>query len=59
LASGIPTVVYGATVPKTGAAGTLIYPLTDEQLNCSCCIMPGVLTELSGAMLSRFLEGQR
>ena len=51
--------VYGATDPKAGAAGTLFHLLTDERLNHRCRVVPGVLAEPSGEMLSRFFQAQR
>jgi tRNA(adenine34) deaminase len=59
LQARIPTVTYGATDPKAGAAGTLFQLLTDERLNHRCRVLPGVLAEPSGEMLSRFFQAQR
>src|SRR5437868_13095688 len=59
LQARIPTVVYGATDPKAGAAGTLFHLLTDERLNHRCRVVPGVSAGPSGEMLSRFFQEQR
>jgi tRNA(adenine34) deaminase len=59
LQARIPTVVYGATDPKAGAAGTLFHLLTDERLNHRCRVVPGVLAGPSGEILSRFFQEQR
>src|SRR6187399_598037 len=48
LQARIPTVVYGATDPKAGGAGTLFHLLTDERLNHRCRVVPGVLAEPCG-----------
>jgi tRNA(adenine34) deaminase len=59
LQARIPTVIYGATDPKAGAAGTLFHLLTDERLNHRCRVVPGVLAAPSGEILSRFFQAQR
>ena len=41
--SRIKRVVYGASDPKGGCAGTLMNLLTDERFNHQCEVVPGVL----------------
>ncbi len=55
----IPLVVYGAADPKAGAVRTLYRLLEDDRLNHRCEIVPGVLAEPCGAILSRFFQQQR
>jgi tRNA(adenine34) deaminase len=59
LQARIPTVVYGATDPKAGAAGTLFHLLGDERLNHRCAVHAGVLAGPSGEILTRFFQAQR
>jgi len=55
----IPTVVYGAADPKAGAVRTLYRLLDDQRLNHRCLIVPGVLAEPCGQILTRFFQQQR
>jgi tRNA(adenine34) deaminase len=55
----IPTVVYGAADAKAGAVRTLYQLLDDPRLNHRCQIVPGVLAEPCGRMLSEFFQRQR
>ena len=55
----IPTVVYGAADPKAGAVRTLFSLLDDPRLNHRCQIVPGVLAEPCGQILSQFFQQQR
>jgi tRNA(adenine34) deaminase len=55
----IPTVVYGAADPKAGAVRTLYNLLDDPRLNHRCQIVPGVLGEDCGRILSQFFQQQR
>jgi tRNA(adenine34) deaminase len=55
----IPTVVYGADDPKAGAARSLFRLLDDPRLNHRCEIVPGVLAEECGAVLSDFFRQRR
>ena len=50
LQARIPTVVYGATDPKAGAAGSLFHLLTDDRQNHRCRLEPGVLAQTCGAL---------
>jgi len=59
LQARIPTVVYGAADPKAGAVQTLYQLLSDPRLNHRCLIVPGVLAEACGAILTRFFQDQR
>jgi tRNA(adenine34) deaminase len=59
LQARIPTVVYGATDPKAGAVRSLYQLLDDSRLNHQCLIVPGVLAEPCGQILTRFFEHQR
>jgi len=59
LQARIPTVVYGATDPKAGAVRTLFRLLDDPRLNHRCQIVPGVLAEACGQVLTRFFQDQR
>ena len=59
LGLSIPTVVYGAADPKAGAVRTLYNLLDDPRLNHRCQIVPGVLAEPCGQILSQFFQQQR
>lgn len=55
----ICTVVYGAADPKAGAVRTLYNLLDDPRLNHRCQIVPGVLGDDCGRILSQFFQQQR
>jgi tRNA(adenine34) deaminase len=55
----LPLVVYGAADPKAGAVATLYEMLSDRRLNHQAQIVPGVLAEPCGRLLTRFFEVQR
>jgi len=59
LQARIPTVVYGALDPKAGAVRTLYQLLDDPRLNHRCLIVPGVLADACGRILSEFFQKQR
>jgi tRNA(adenine34) deaminase len=59
LQARLPRVVYGATDPKAGAVQSLFHLLQDERLNHRCQVIPGVLAEACGAILTRFFAQQR
>jgi tRNA(adenine34) deaminase len=59
LLARLPTVVYGATDPKGGAAGSLFHLLSDPRLNHRCQLIPGVLALPCGEILTRFFQTQR
>ena len=55
----IPKVVYAATDPKSGAAGTLYNILQDERLNHWVEVVSGVLAEESSTLLKSFFQERR
>jgi tRNA(adenine34) deaminase len=55
----IPLVVYGAADPKAGAVATVFQLLSDRRLNHQSQIVPGVLADQCGRLLTRFFEAQR
>ena len=59
LQARIPTVVYGAADPKAGAVRTLYQLLADPRLNHRSEVVPGVLAEPCGAIITRFFQQQR
>ena len=54
--SRVERVVFGATDPKGGCAGTLMNLLDDNRFNHQAEVTAGVCEEECGAMLSRFLS---
>ncbi|RIW27401.1 nucleoside deaminase [Bacillus salacetis] len=59
LLSRVKTVVFGAPDPKAGCAGTLMNLLEDERFNHQCEVIPGVLQEECGGLLTSFFRGLR
>jgi len=59
LQARLPRVVYGAGDPKAGAVASLFQLLDDPRLNHRCEVLPGVLAEQCGAILTRFFQAQR
>jgi tRNA(adenine34) deaminase len=55
----IPVVVYGAADAKAGAVRTLYQLLDDPRLNHRCQVVPDVLAEPCGRILSEFFQRQR
>jgi tRNA(adenine34) deaminase len=55
----IPEVVYGATDPKAGAVDSLFHLLGDERLNHRARVIPNVLPQPCGEILTRFFQQQR
>jgi tRNA(adenine34) deaminase len=55
----IGRVVFGASDPKTGAAGSIVDLFRNEKLNHHAQIQGGVLAEECGALLSRFFASRR
>ena len=55
----IPLVVYGATDAKAGAVQSLFHLLNDNRLNHRCEVVPGILSEQCGALLSDFFQRRR
>ncbi len=52
-------VVYAATDPKTGAAGSVINPFEDRRLNHHTEVLGGVLADEAAQMLSSFFARRR
>ncbi len=52
-------VVYGATDPKTGAAGSVINLFAQSQLNHQTHVQGGVLTQECATMLQAFFKQRR
>ncbi len=52
-------VVYAATDPKTGAAGSVINPFEDRRLNHHTEVVGGVLADEASQMLSAFFARRR
>jgi len=59
LQARIPLVVYGAADPKAGAIQTLFQLLSDPRLNHRAQVIPGVLAQPCGEILTRFFLAQR
>jgi len=57
--SRITKVVYGASDPKGGCAGTFMNLLTDERFNHQSEVVSGVLDKECGELLSNFFRGIR
>ncbi len=55
----VPLVVFGASDPKAGAAGSLFQLLDDSRLNHQCEVVPGVLGQQCGDLLTNFFRRQR
>ena len=59
LQARIDRVVFGASDPKAGCAGTLMNLLTDGRFNHRAEVIGGVLAEPCGRLLSDFFRGLR
>lgn len=59
LQARIPTIVYGAHDSKAGAVQSLYQLLSDTRLNHRSQIVPGVLANECGEILTRFFRQQR
>jgi len=55
----VARVVYGATDPKTGAAGSVFAILGTERLNHRVEVTGGILAAESGALLQDFFRNKR
>jgi len=55
----VPRVVYGASDPKAGMAGSLGNLLQDPRLNHRCRVTPGVAAERSAELLKAFFRERR
>ncbi len=59
VAARIPRVVFGAWDTRVGAAGSLYDLLRDGRLGVPVEVIPGVLEEECGAVLTQFFESRR
>jgi tRNA(adenine34) deaminase len=57
--SRVPRVVYGASDPKGGCAGTLMNLLEEPRFNHQATVTKGVLEQECGQLLSRFFQNLR
>jgi tRNA(adenine34) deaminase len=57
--SRIPRVVFGATDPKAGAAGSVLDILAEPRLNHRPEVAGGLLADECGALLSDFFASRR
>lgn len=57
--SRIPEVYFGAYDPKAGVCGTLMNLLEDTRFNHNAHLVPGILGEECGALLSDFFKSIR
>ncbi|UKS65385.1 tRNA adenosine(34) deaminase TadA [Rossellomorea marisflavi] len=57
--SRVEKVIYGAKDPKAGCVGTLMNLLDDERFNHQCVVVPGVMEQECGGMLSSFFKDLR
>ena len=55
----VPRVVYGASDPKSGMAGSLGNLLQDPRLNHRCAVTTGVLADAAGELLRAFFRERR
>jgi tRNA(adenine34) deaminase len=55
----IPRVVYGATDPKAGAAGSVLDVLAEPRLNHRPQVQPGLLAEECAELLRAFFASRR
>jgi tRNA(adenine34) deaminase len=55
----VPRVVFGATDPKAGAAGSVLDVLCEPRLNHRPEVLPGVLAPACGQLLSGFFASRR
>jgi len=59
LQARVPIVVYGASDPKAGACRSLFQLLEDTRLNHRAQLIPGVLAERCGSILTSFFAAKR
>jgi tRNA(adenine34) deaminase len=55
----VPRVVYGATDPKAGAAGSVLDVLDESRLNHRPAVAGGLLADESSALLTAFFAARR
>src|SRR5947208_15777551 len=58
-AARLPLLVFGATDPKAGAAGSLYNFAADPRLNHNTEVVAGVLADECGALLTEFFNARR
>jgi tRNA(adenine34) deaminase len=58
-AARLPLLVFGAADPKAGAAGSLYNLAADPRLNHETEVVPGVLADECGALLTEFFRRRR
>ena len=51
--------VYGARDPKTGACGSVVDLFAESRLNHHAIVVPGVLADVCGTLLSEFFAQRR
>lgn len=59
LQARLQTVVFGASDRKAGAVCSLFELLNDSRLNHQCRVVPNILSEPCGNILSQFFQKQR
>jgi len=59
LQARLSLVVYGATDPKAGAVNSLYHLLGDERFNHQAQVIPGIMAEACGNILTQFFAAQR
>ncbi len=55
----VDRVVYGATDPKTGAAGSVLDLFSSKQINHQTSVEGGIMGEECGQLLRDFFKGRR
>jgi tRNA(adenine34) deaminase len=55
----VDRVVYGATDPKTGAAGSILDVFSSEQINHQTIVEGGVMAQECGQLLRNFFKERR
>jgi tRNA(adenine34) deaminase len=59
LLARVERVIYGASEPKTGCAGSLLDLLRDGRFNHHCEVTGGVLARDAAELMQQFFEGKR
>ena len=55
----VDRVVFGATDPKTGAAGTVLNVFSEKQINHQTVVEGGIMSEECGQILRNFFKERR
>ena len=55
----VERVVFGATDPKTGAAGSVLNVFSEKQINHQTQVDGGIMSEECGQLLRDFFKGRR